>query len=131
MLFDSGQSELKPAAQAMLGELAHVLQGPEAAELKVMVVGHTDNQPVAGRSARERYASNFHLSTARALTVADILRRQGLSEQRIGVAGFGPHQPVAANASAGDRYKNRRVEIFVMAPDVPVVGWTDSMPSVY
>jgi hypothetical protein len=23
------------------------------------------------------------------------------------------------------------VELFVMAPDVPVVGWTDSTPSVY
>ena len=80
---------------------------------------------------RERFASNFHLSTARALAVADQLRRQGLSERRIGVAGFGPHQPVAPTPQPGHRQKNRRVEIFVMAPDVPVVGWTDSGSSVY
>jgi chemotaxis protein MotB len=131
VLFDLGQADLKPAAQAMLGELAHVLQTPEAAELKVMVVGHTDNQRVVERSTRERYPNNFHLSTARALAVADHLRRQGLSERRMGVGGFGPHQPVASNGSSAERQKNRRVEIFVMAPEVPVVGWTESVPSVY
>jgi chemotaxis protein MotB len=131
VLFDSGQAELKPAAQAMLAALGRILQSEEAGDLKVMVVGHTDDQPLAGKAVRERFASNFHLSTARALAVADQLRRQGLSERRIGVAGFGPNLPVAPNAEAGDRQKNRRVEIFVMAPDVPVVGWTDSIPGVY
>jgi chemotaxis protein MotB len=131
ILFDSGQSELKPNAQAMLAELSQILQTPEGNGLKIMVVGHTDNQRVAGRVAGNRFPNNFHLSTARALAVADLMRRQGLGEQRIGVAGFGPHEPVASNATASDRQKNRRVEIFVMTPDVPVVGWTDSIPSVY
>ncbi len=131
VLFDSGQAELKPAAQAMLAELSRVLQRQEADDLKVMVVGHTDNQRLAGQAVRERFPDNFHLSTARALAVADQLRRQGLSERRIGVAGFGPYQPAAPNDEPGQRQKNRRVEIFVMAPDVPVVGWTDSGPSVY
>ena len=131
VLFDSGQIDLRPAAQAMLGELAHVLQSPEGDELKVMVVGHTDNQRIVGSPGGERFANNFHLSTSRALTVADQLRRQGLGEQRIGVAGFGPYQPVATNDTAAQRQKNRRVEIFVLAPDVPVVGWSDSLPGVY
>ena len=131
VLFDSGQSELKPAARSMLTELGQILQSPEAKELKVMVVGHTDNQRIAGKSTREKFANNFHLSTGRALAVADLLRGQGLSEQRIGVAGFGPHQPVVSNESPSERQKNRRVEIFVMAPDVPVVGWTESIPGAY
>jgi chemotaxis protein MotB len=131
VLFDSGQIELKPAAQALLGELSHVLETPEAGQLRVMVVGHTDNQRIVGVAAGEHFSNNFHLSTGRALAVADLLRRQGLSERRIGVAGFGPYQPVATNDSAGQRQKNRRVEIFVMTPDVPVVGWSDSLPSVY
>jgi chemotaxis protein MotB len=131
ILFDSGQAELKPAAQAMLSELSRILQAPEAGDLKIMVVGHTDNQRLAGKPVRERFSNNFHLSTARALAVADLMRHQGLGEQRIGVAGFGPYQPVAPNVSASDRQKNRRVEIFLMAPDVPVVGWTDSIPSMY
>ncbi len=88
-----------------------------------MVVGHTDSQRIVGVSMRDKYPNNFHLSTARALAVADVLRGQGLSDQRIGIAGFGAHQPVADNQSPVDRQKNRRVEIFVMPRDVPVVGW--------
>ena len=55
VLFDSGQAELKPAAQAMLAELSRVLQRQEADDLKVMVVGHTDNQRLAGPAVRERF----------------------------------------------------------------------------
>jgi flagellar motor protein MotB len=123
VLFDSGQAELRPAARQMLVELAQVLGRSEAKDLKVMVVGHTDNQRIIGVSMRDKYPNNFHLSAARALAVADVLRSQGLSDQRIGIAGFGAHQPVADNQSAVDRQKNRRVEIFVMPRDVPVVGW--------
>jgi flagellar motor protein MotB len=123
VLFDSGQAELRPAARQMLVELAQVLERSEAKDLKVMVVGHTDNQRIVGVSARDKYPNNFYLSTARALAVADVLRGQGLNDQRIGIAGFGSHEPVADNQSAVDRQKNRRVEIFVMPRDVPVVGW--------
>ncbi len=115
----------------MLTELAQVLQLAEAKDLKIMVVGHTDNMRIVGEAAREKYANNFHLSTARALAVADVLRSQGLPDQRIGVAGFGAHEPVVDNNSATQRQKNRRVEIFVMPRDVPVVGWSDSTQSGY
>jgi len=131
ILFDSGQAELKPGATGVLQELVRLLKSPEAAELRIMVVGHTDDRRIAGKAVREQFPTNFHLSTARALAVAEALRKAGLGEERIGVAGFSQHQPMAPNVSAVDRQKNRRVEIFVMCPDVPVVGWTDSVPSVY
>ncbi len=131
VLFDSGEAVLKPGAEQLLDELVRVLRSPAAGELKIMVVGHTDNQQIAGRRVREKYPNNFHLSAARALAVADRLKRAGLPEQRMAVAGFGPCQPIASNATAADRRKNRRVEIFLMAPDVPVVGWSESTPSVY
>ena len=131
VLFDSGSAELKPGADQMLGQVCRVLKVPQAADLKLMVVGHTDNQLVAKRPARDLYPNNFHLSAARALAVADSLRRQGFPHERMGVAGFGPHQPIAPNDVATDRQKNRRVEIFVLSRNVPVVGWADSVPSVY
>jgi chemotaxis protein MotB len=131
VLFDSGLADLKPAARSMLTELAQVLQLAEAKDLKIMVVGHTDNQRIVGQVAREKYPNNFHLSTARALAVADLLRSQGLSDQRIGVAGFGAHAALVVNESPSDRQKNRRVEIFVMPRDVPVVGWSDSTSGAY
>ena len=131
VLFDVGKAELKPGADKMLNELVAVLNQPEAANLKIMVVGHTDGRLIVRRPARDKYPNNFHLSSARALLVADLMGQLGLAEERLGVAGYGRCQPIAPNASEEDRQKNRRVEIFVMAPEVPVVGWTDSIPTVY
>jgi chemotaxis protein MotB len=131
ILFDSGEAELKPGAGELLDELVRVMKSPAAGDLKLMVAGHTDNQTIVGRDARDKYPDNFHLSTARALAVAERMKRAGLPERRLGIAGFGPYQPIASNATAQDRQKNRRVEIFVMPSDVPVVGWSESTPSVY
>jgi len=131
ILFPSGDTQVKPGAEQVLRELVDVLKLPEAADLKIMVVGHTDNQQIAKKPAREKFPNNFHLSASRALAVADLLQEQGLQERRIGVAGFGAHQPIAPNVTYQDRQKNRRVEIFVVNRDVPVVGWVDSIPSVY
>ncbi len=131
ILFDSGEAVLKPGAGRLLDDLVRVLRSPAAGNLKIMVAGHTDNQLVADRAVREKYPNNFHLSAARALAVADRLKRAGLPEQRMAVAGFGPCQPIASNASSQGRQQNRRVELFIMAPDVPLVGWSESTPSVY
>ena len=131
VLFDTGDDGLKPAAEGMLRDFAQAMQSPEAADLNIMVVGHTDDQRIAGRETRHRFPSNWHLSAARALAVAGKLRTAGIVEQRMGVAGFGPHQPVAANADYQTRSQNRRVEIFVLGPDVPVVGMTETMTNLY
>jgi len=131
ILFDSGKADLKPGAKEMLAGLARTLKSAEAQDLRLMVVGHTDDRQMARRPARDRYPSNFHLSTARALAVAEQLRELGIEPGRIGVAGFASHQPVAPNTTAEDRRANRRVELFVLAPEVPIVGWTETIPSVY
>ncbi len=131
ILFDSGEAVLKSGAGQMLDDLVRVLKSPAAGDMKIMVAGHTDNQSITGGETREKYPNNFHLSAARALAVADRMKRAGMPQARLGVAGFGPYQPVASNATASDRQKNRRVEIFVMSSDAPVVGWSDSTPSVY
>ena len=63
--------------------------------------------------------------------MADRLKRAGLPERRMAVAGFGSCQPIASNAHGGGAEKNRRVEIFLIPPDMPVAGWSESTPSVY
>ncbi|MEN6407277.1 MAG: OmpA family protein [Thermoguttaceae bacterium] len=131
ILFDSGEATLKPGAERLLDDLVRVMKSPAAGDTKIMVAGHTDSRLIAGRGVREHYPNNFHLSAARALAVADRMKQAGLPEKRMAVAGFGSSQPIASNATSPDRQKNRRVEIFVMAADVPVVGWSDSTPSVY
>jgi chemotaxis protein MotB len=131
ILFDVGTSELKPAAEETLRELVAALKSPEARDLKVLVVGHTDDQAVARKPARDKYSDNFDLSADRAVAVCEVLEQLGLPEARMGLAGFGAHQPVAPNITPVDRQKNRRVELFVLAPEVPVIGWTETIPSVY
>lgn len=131
ILFDAGAAELKPGAEKSLSDLVALLNAPEARDLRILVVGHTDGQQVAKKPAREKYPDNFYLSADRALAVSAKLRQLGLPEQRLGVSAMGAHEPVAPNVSAKDRQKNRRVELFVMAPDVPIVGWTETTPSLY
>lgn len=131
ILFDTGSAVLKPGAEPVLKELAQVLASPQARDLRLMVAGHTDDRQVARKPARDKYSDNFQLSTDRAVVVADSLKRFGVAEQRMAVAGFGASQPVAPNVTQQDRQKNRRVELFVMAPDVPVIGWTETTPSLY
>lgn len=131
VLFDSGDAQLKPGADRMLGEIAEIFSAPEARELKLMVVGHADSQGIKGRELRDRYPTNWHLSAGRALAVADWLRGNGIPEARMGVAGFGRYQPVAANDTPEARQRNRRVEIYVLGPETPVVGWADTAASFY
>lgn len=126
VLFDSGKSELKPEAKQLLAEFGEIFTAPDARELKVMVVGHTDSRGIKGREVRERYPSNWHLSAGRALSVAEYLRSSGIPEDRMGVAGFGQFQPISANDTAASRQRNRRVEIFVLGPETPVVGWSEN-----
>jgi chemotaxis protein MotB len=131
ILFDAGTAELKPGAEQALRDLVRFLNSPEAKDLRVLVVGHTDDRQIARRPARDKYPNNFYLSADRALAVCDQFRRLGLADARMGVMGFAAHQPVSSNLSATDRQKNRRVEVLVMAPEVPVVGWTETVPSLY
>ncbi len=125
LLFDSGQSDLKSGADPVLQEIAQIFSSPEARELKLMVVGHADSQAIKGVELRSKYPSNWHLSAGRALTVADWLRQSGIPESRMGVAGFGQFQPLASNDSSTSRKRNRRVEIFLLGQETPIVGWSD------
>lgn len=131
VLFESGRATLSGDARAALDQLAQVLRGQGAGQWRVMVVGHTDDRPPRGSEAGQRYADNRHLSAARALAVADYLQQAGLPEDRVGVAGFGRHQTIAANDTAAERQANRRVEIFVLGPETPVVGWTETTATLY
>jgi chemotaxis protein MotB len=131
VLFESGQTELRPDARKVLDQLAQLLMSPEASELRIMVVGHADDRAIARKPVRENYPDNWRLSTARALEVAKYLQKVGVSDRQIAVAGYGSHQPIAPNTSAAERHLNRRVEIFVMGPETPVVGWVDTPTRAY
>lgn len=124
--FESGNAVLGAESEQIVGEVARVLNSPPARDLKVMVVGHTDRRGIKGRDLRQRYPTNWHLSAARAVAVAERLRAAGIPEDRMGVAGFAQHQPLESDNSSQAQQRNRRVEIFLVGADTPVVGWHES-----
>ena len=101
--FDSGRYDIKPALHAVLDRFATTLnQNPVTT---VRIIGHTDN---AGSDA-----INNPLSVNRAAATRDYLTGRGVASNRISIDGRGWDGPIADNATAAGRAKNRRVEIFV------------------
>jgi outer membrane protein OmpA-like peptidoglycan-associated protein len=90
-------------------------------DLKIHVVGHTDNVAINPR-LRAQYADNKALSLARAKNVADYLKETlHLDASAISYSGMADQQPKASNASAQGRAQNRRVEVAVNTPNAPAV----------
>ncbi len=123
LLFNSGSDEIRPEAIKVITEFASIMNQSDAKHLKVLVSGHTDDRPVSKKSTQEKHQDNMGLSAHRALSVLRTLRKAGISETRMGVSGYGMHQPVEPNKTEASRARNRRVEIFVLAPDASVAGW--------
>lgn len=123
ILFPSGSDQIAGQGQQLLKEFAGIMNGGEARDLHILIVGHTDDKPISKEATRKRHPTNWHLSTNRANSVALNLAKNGLTEKRMGVAGYGMHQPVVANTDDKARRQNRRVEIFVLAPEAVVAGW--------
>ncbi|MBT1708307.1 OmpA family protein [Fulvivirgaceae bacterium PWU5] len=99
--FETGSAVIKPTSYQVLDE---ILSSSVVAEgLKVGIYGHTDNTG--------SIAVNQELSEARAAAVKRYLVGKGLTEARIESKGFGPAKPIADNATAAGRAKNRRVQI--------------------
>jgi chemotaxis protein MotB len=110
ILFASGRAQLESAAIPVLQELVDILR---AFPNPVQVEGFTDNLPI--RTAA--FPSNWELSAARAASVVHLFTRAGLRPQRMVAIGYGEHRPIADNATAEGRRKNRRVVIVIPAED--------------
>ncbi|MBW3543156.1 MAG: OmpA family protein [Planctomycetes bacterium] len=123
ILFDTGSDELKSGATPLLTEFAKIMNDGEAQGLNILVVGHTDDVRIARGPTRAKHPTNWHLSTNRANAVVLALGKAGLKENRMGVAGYSMYQPLVSNKDDQTRRQNRRVEIYVLAPDAVVAGW--------
>jgi chemotaxis protein MotB len=105
LLFASGQATLQPAGFPLLNEVAQLLNVDKSHP--ITVEGHTDNVPISS----SQYPSNWELSTDRATTVVRYLIAKGVNRERLGAVGYADLHPLASNATATGRAKNRRVEI--------------------
>lgn len=128
LLFATGSAEIRNDAHPLLSEFARIMNDGDARQFNMLVVGHTDDRPVVKAATKSKHASNWELSAHRATAVVDVLSKQGLAEHRMGVAGYSMYQPVAANADESSRQRNRRVEIFILAPDAKIASTWDAAP---
>lgn len=112
VFFDSGSAEINPEGQGQLDKLASALldldkQIPSDINWVLRIDGHTDARPIATAT----FASNWELSSARAISVVKHLMSRGVPANRLVAAGFGEHQPLGASASENDMRRNRRIEL--------------------
>ena len=112
VLFDSGSAEMNPAGQAQLDKLASAIielekEIPSDINWVLRIDGHTDNRPIA----TPIFASNWELSSARAISVVKYLIAHGVPANRLVAAGFGEYQPLVTGTSEVEMRRNRRIEL--------------------
>jgi len=115
VLFASGSATLGAEGRRTLDQVGTVLA--ELNDRSFQVEGHTDNVPIANAP----FASNWELSSARALSVVRVLIDAGVAPTNLSGAGYGEFQPVASNDDRESRRLNRRIEI-VMLPNLDVIA---------
>mgnify|MGYP000857969164 FL=1 len=111
LLFESGSwtvgTEGKKAVKALGDVLA---QNPE---ISVLIEGHTDNDKIIG-TIGGGVENNWDLSTKRATAIVNILsENKGIDKKNLTAAGRGEFSPIADNANAEGKAKNRRIEIIL------------------
>lgn len=133
VLFDTGSAALRPGGTQILTIVGSALRSMPN---DIAVEGHTDNVPISSGM----FPSNWELSAVRATAVLRyLIDKDGLAPKRLSAAGYADQQPIASNATAAGRARNRRVEIVVLSsanaaataiPSVGPVTTTDSaLPS--
>jgi type VI secretion system protein ImpK len=104
-LFASGSASLSNAQIDVIRRVAAAINQLPG---RVLVVGHTDDQPLK----LYRYSDNYELSRERAQTVVNLMKETLDNDARVIGTGVGSDQPKYQPASTTEnRARNRRVEI--------------------
>lgn len=116
ILFDSGKAEIKPEGLKVLSRVGTILKG--ITDKQIRIEGHTDNVRIGAR-IKEKYPTNWELSTARATNVVRYLQdKVGIDPKLLSAAGYSQYKPIAGNDTAEGRAQNRRMEIVLMPLDI-------------
>ncbi|VVN45727.1 Motility protein B [Pseudomonas fluorescens] len=106
LLFGSGDAMPSDIAFNIIDKIAAILK---PFDNPIHVEGFTDDRPI--RTAQ--YPTNWELSSARSASIVRMLAMQGVNPGRLASVGYGEFQPVANNATAEGRARNRRVVLVV------------------
>lgn len=105
-MFVPGQARLSAKSLPVLTKVADEINQVTGT---VQVLGHSDNRPIKTRE----FPDNHVLSEKRAAVVAQVLKDKGVAPSRLKIEGRGDTVPIADNATAAGRARNRRVDIVV------------------
>lgn len=103
VLFDFNKYEVKNKVKGSLNTLAKALE--ENPDIRIKIDGYTDF------IGSEGY--NLDLSVKRAKSIKNYLVDRGVKTSNISIEGYGKQNPIANNATAAGRAKNRRVEFII------------------
>jgi outer membrane protein OmpA-like peptidoglycan-associated protein len=109
ILFDFDKSNLRPAAESTLAQVAKMIGSYPKAQ--ILIEGYTDSK------GSDSY--NAKLSDRRAVSVKNWFAKHGVTASSMQTHGWGPAKPVAPNTHPDGsddpegRQKNRRVEITI------------------
>jgi chemotaxis protein MotB len=116
ILFASGSANVKKDGKKVLSQVAEILKKVE--DRQILVEGHTDNVQISSR-LREKFPSNWELSTARATNVVRYLQDAGgIDPTILSAVGYGEYRPVASNETKEGKAKNRRIAIVLIPIEV-------------
>jgi outer membrane protein OmpA-like peptidoglycan-associated protein len=99
--FENDAAALLPKSREILNDVVRRLKATAAYDIEVRA--HTDS------NGSQEY--NYALSNRRAQSVEDYLASKGIARDRLSSRGIGELNPIADNATAAGRAKNRRVEL--------------------
>lgn len=103
-----GMDRLAPLVEALRGLVAQL--GPET-PWRLRVEGHSDSRPLR---ANPRFASNWELSSARAVSMLRFLVASGLPEERLSAVGLADTQLRDPGDGSASHRRNRRIEIHLV-----------------
>jgi len=112
IFFESGSDIIQAEGIKKLSDIAKSLNEisekiPSKIDWVLRIDGHTDKIPINN----ERFNSNWHLSSSRAINIVKLLIENGISPNRLVAAGFGEHSPLISQENEEAYKKNRRIEI--------------------
>lgn len=106
LLFGSGDAMPSDKAFTIIEKVAKIIK---PFDNPIHVEGFTDDQPIS----TSQYPTNWELSSARSASIVRMLAMEGLNPARMASVGYGEFQPVASNATAEGRGRNRRVVLVI------------------
>ena len=112
IFFESGSDIIQETGREKLYNIAVSLKEisekiPKKIDWILRIDGHTDKVPINN----ERFKSNWHLSSSRAINIVKFFIEQGISSNRLVAAGFGEYSPIILDENEEAYKKNRRIEI--------------------